>query len=111
MNFAPSLATGVCPARSVIEPVYEAHARTGRLWPGGEGFDLRSLLSESAVDGVPDAVERMPTFFHPFSAADVARACEGAGFQVVLAREAWHPGYPPPYRHDGRENAQVMAVR
>ena len=51
----------------------------------------------------------LPTYYHPIAAKDLARACERAGLEVVLAREQFHPGWPSACPYDGRENAQVVA--
>ena len=53
--------------------------------------------------------KQLPTYYHPIAAKDLARACERAGLDVVLAREQFHPGWPSACPYDGRENAQVVA--
>lgn len=109
MNFAPD-ESGVCPVNSVLQPLYESNI--DRKWPAGNGINLQTLLSGRSLDGRGDnAIKRMPTFFHPFSARDLRRAVEEAGFRVISAKERWHPGYPPQYKNDGRENTQLLAVK
>ena len=109
MNFAPD-ESGVCPVNSVVQPLYERN--TDRRWPVGNGVNLQSLLSGRNLDGRGDnAIKRMPTFFHPFGARELRRAVEETGFRVISAKERWHPGYPPQYKNDGRENTQLLAVK
>ena len=111
MNFAPDGESGVCPINSVVQPLYEANIE--RRWPLGNGVDLQTMLSGKNLDGQgSDAIQRMPTFFHPFTAKDIRQAVEEIdGFRVISAEERWHPGYPPQYKNDGRENTQLLAVK
>lgn len=109
MNFAPD-ESGVCPVNSVVQPIYESN--TDRRWPVGNGVNLQSLLSGRNLDGQgDDAIRRMPTFFHPFGAKELRRVVKEKGFRVISAKERWHPGYPPQYKNDGRENTQLLAVK
>mmetsp|Transcript_4261 Transcript_4261/g.12835 ORF Transcript_4261/g.12835 Transcript_4261/m.12835 type:complete len:265 (+) Transcript_4261:367-1161(+) len=104
MNCAPDV-TGACPIASAALPLYEAHA--GEPWPGDSGVDPRELMARASLAGMPN--ENLPTYFHVFASQDLAAACERAGLEVVLARDAWHSGYPSQYANDGRECAQVVA--
>eukprot|EP00984_Skeletonema_dohrnii_P027318 scaffold16852_cov65-Skeletonema_dohrnii-CCMP3373.AAC.2 len=109
MNFAPN-ESGVCHINSIIQPLYESNI--DRRWPVGDGINLQTLLSGRDLDGRGDnAIKRMPTFFHPFSARDLRRAVEETGLRVISAEERWHPGYPPQYQNAGRENTQLLAVK
>mmetsp|Transcript_10423 Transcript_10423/g.20839 ORF Transcript_10423/g.20839 Transcript_10423/m.20839 type:complete len:301 (+) Transcript_10423:71-973(+) len=109
MNFAPN-ESGVCHINSIIQPLYESNI--DRRWPVGDGINLQTLLSGRHLDGRGDnAIKRMPTFFHPFSARDLRRAVEETGLRVISAEERWHPGYPPQYQNAGRENTQLLAVK
>lgn len=109
MNFAPN-ESGVCHINSVMQTLYASNI--DRRWPLGDGINLQALLSGRNLDGRGDnAIKRMPTFFHPFSARDLRRAVEETGFHVMSAKEQWHPGYPPQYKNAGRENTQLLAVK
>eukprot|EP00984_Skeletonema_dohrnii_P027322 scaffold16853_cov105-Skeletonema_dohrnii-CCMP3373.AAC.3 len=109
MNFAPN-ESDVCHINSIIQFFYEINI--DRRWPVGDGINLQTLLSGRDLDGRGDnAIKRMPTFFHPFSARDLRRAVEETGLRVISAEERWHPGYPPQYQNAGRENTQLLAVK
>lgn len=111
MNFAPDGESGVCPVNSVVQPLYETNIK--RRWPVGNGVNLQTLLSGKNLDGQgSNAIQRMPTFFHPIAAKDIRQAVEEmGGFRVISAENQWHPGYPPQYKNDGRENTQLLAVK
>jgi SAM-dependent methyltransferase len=111
MNFAPDGEGGVCPVNSVVQPLYETNIE--HRWPVGNGVNLQTLLSGKNLDGQgSNAIQRMPTFFHPFAAKDIRQAVEEmGGFRVISADNLWHPGYPPQYKNDGRENTQLLAVK
>jgi hypothetical protein len=111
MNFAPDERSGVCPINSIIQQLYEKNIK--RRWPVGNGVNLQTLLTGRNLDGQGDvAIRRMPSYFHPFAAKDLKRALEETGgFRVISAEERWHPGYPPQYMHEGKENTQILAVK
>jgi len=110
MNFAPDESGIICAVNSVVQSLYES--KIDRRWPVGNGINLQTLLSGRNLGGRGDnAIKRMPTFFHPFSARDLRRAVEETGFRVISAKERWHPGYPLQYKNDGRENTQLLAVK
>jgi hypothetical protein len=111
MNFAPDGEGGVCPVNSVVQPLYETNIE--HRWPVGNGVNLQTLLSGKNLDGQgSNAIQRMPTFFHPFAAKEIRQAVEEmGGFRVISASNRWHPGYPQQYKNDGRENTQLLAVK
>ena len=80
-------------------------------WPGSQGINHQEIMASASLDeqlcGMPN--KQLPTYYHPIAAKDLARACERAGLEVVLAREQFHPGWPSACPYDGRENAQVVA--
>ena len=108
VNFLPD-ANGNCPIQAAAQKTWEANA--GAEWPGSQGINHQEIMASASRDeqlcGMPN--KQLPTYYHPIAAKDLARACERAGLEVVLAREQFHPGWPSACPYDGRENAQVVA--
>jgi len=103
-KFVPG-ASGMCPIQAVAQSLWEANQ--GKDWPGSQGVNHQELMAGASLFNMPN--DQLPTYLHPIAAEDLSRACERAGFEVLLKREQIHPGWPPASANNGRENAQVVA--
>mgnify|MGYP002054722384 CR=1 FL=1 len=103
-KFVPG-ASGMCPIQAVAQSLWEANQ--GKDWPGSQGVNHQELMAGASLFNMPN--DQLPTYLHPIAAEDLSRACERAGFEVLLKREQIPPGWPPASANIGRENAQVVA--
>lgn len=103
---------GACPVGKHMRHVFEERRGEGKRWPG-EGFRLKELLEElkAPVHLDAEAMKCFCAYHHCATAEQLRRAAEEAGFQVLLAQQARHPGHAEAFWGEGGESTQLVAVK